>query len=305
MTQQLPIGVIYDHRDILNPLFRTLACRGLSYTIHNPYDLSFSPGAAPNNAILYNDFTAPPYQFKTAGSVRLTNEFIKHFENNECGRTTTIINGSRTSDLIFSKARQLSFFTSHRLRIPNTIVTTVRNIPAAAEALQFPIVIKEVANHSESLFIRIENEDELIRKFVTNFFTNDEGLPIVIQEWASLTEHKTIRVDLINGSIVHATAFRVSLHPDYNRPFLLEAREVDVPKSVSDTIRRVTLESKLELVTIEFGFDQKNHDPVFLGVHPHNLSYQATPGHETKLTELTTAYIQERLATVTQEYDCV
>lgn len=305
MTQNLPIAVIYDHREILNPLFPTLVSRGLEYTIQNPYDLSFGPASASTHAIVYNDVTAPAYQFKTAGSVQLTTEFIKHRENYERDQNTTIINGSRTTDLLFSKTRQLSFFNFHRLRIPNTVVTTARNIPSAAEKLQFPIVIKEVSNHSEALFVRIETADELIDKILSNFFTADEGLPVVLQEWVRVKDDRTIRVDLINGNIAHATGLRVSLHPDYNRPFLLNPHEVTLHKSVSEVINRIATDSGIELVTVEFGIDRDTNDPVFFGIHPHNLAYQASLTQETRLIEMTADYIQQRLATVRENYYCL
>ena len=185
------ISVIYDHREILNPLFQILTQRGINYNKLNSFDLTFAlPPDGLTYSLVYNDVTAPPYQFKTAGAFNLTNEYLSLIETHE--PSVQIVNGSNTADLIFSKAKQLALFTRLGFPLPKTIITTARNIPSAAYQLQFPIVIKEVANHAESLFAKIENQGEFAEKLFNNFFAGDGGLPVVVQEWVEFKNNEVL-----------------------------------------------------------------------------------------------------------------
>jgi hypothetical protein len=293
------IAVIYDHREILNPLFQALTIRGINYKKLNSYDLSFAlPPDGLNYSLVYNDITAPPYQFKTAGASNLTNEYLSLVETYE--PSVQIVNGSDTADLIFSKAKQLALFTRHGFPLPKTIITTARNIPAAAYQLQFPIVIKEVANHADSLFTRIENHSEFAERLVNNFFADDGGLPVVVQEWVEFKNDELYRLDLIKGEIARATTLKVMQHPDYVNPFLLEPTELNVTGVITNAVRELSLTSGLELASIEYSIDRKTNDLVFLGIHPHTTGYQSTVNSDYRLAELTVRHLEKRLSKISE-----
>lgn len=211
---------------------------------------------------------------------------------------TAVINGSKTSGLIFNKTRQLSLFTSHQLPVPKTVATTARNVRQAASSLQFPIVIKESANHSDSLLLRIETLTELEARTDSNFFATYDGVPVIVQEWIDLLDSQVVRVDFIEGAMVQATQLRVSIHPDYAQPFLSDPHEIELPETISIQLSALATHANLDLVSIEYGIDRTTQNPVFLGIHPHNYCYQATREHEARLMNLTVDYIESRLAKV-------
>src|SRR5689334_4793949 len=219
--EEKPLVVIYDYPEALHPLFSSLKSRGIAYEIINSQNLDFAVhDQAFSPRLIYHDLSSPPYQFRYATGIRASIEYLRHFEYpNGTAGSSRIINGSRSTETLFTKSRQLGLFAALQLPVPKTFVTSLSNLPTVASTLRFPIYIKDNYNHQDSLFLRIENENELAdRLMIDSQLLNREHL-ILVQESVPLKGNAVIRVDVLNGTVVRATRIVTASHPDYARPF--------------------------------------------------------------------------------------
>lgn len=291
------LGIIYDNREILNPLFQTLQANSINYEKIDPYDVEFPLFSPPVTfSLLYNDLSSPGYHYRTQSAFRATIEYLRVYEHHYGNAAASrVINGTLATETLFSKARQLALFLEQGLSIPKSIITTARNIPAAIGRLRFPVVVKEVFNHSESIFFIFENEQDLAEQFTNNLFASDESLTVVMQEYVALKNDVIFHTDVINGEAVNTTRTLVFKHADYIRPFNIAPEIVSIPPGVTDAIRQIARASSLDVSSFQYGHDQRTNELIFLGIYPPSISFETKSESGYLLSDLTAKYIERRL----------
>src|SRR5260370_870442 len=145
MTRQL--DVYYEHPDWFRPLCAALESRGINYVKLNAPRPSFGPAAAGTEfSLLFNRMSASAYLRGNGQAIFFTQSYLAYIETTG----VRVLNGSQAFALEISKARQLQLFDSLGLRFPKTrIVNCTDEIPAAAEEIGFPLLVKpNIGSHT-------------------------------------------------------------------------------------------------------------------------------------------------------------
>src|SRR5919202_6774087 len=153
------LGVVFEHPDWFVPLFADLARRELPYHPIAADALRYDPAAssAPYS-LLFNRMSPSAYLRGHTRAIYAAQHYIAHLE--QLG--VPVINGSRAYSLELSKARQLGLLASLGLPAPATqVVNAPAQLDAAAELLDFPLIVKPNVGGSGALMRRFDELGEL------------------------------------------------------------------------------------------------------------------------------------------------
>ena len=157
------LAVVYEHPEWFRPLFAALERRGIDYRRLTP-DLAWDPAdAAPPARVVLNRIAMS--SFLRAGDGRGGEHpifFATALFDHWARGGARVINGADVLAIDASKARQLSLIASLGFAVPATrVVHRAADVPAAAQAIGFPLVVKANIGGSGAGISRFDNMAEL------------------------------------------------------------------------------------------------------------------------------------------------
>jgi len=203
-----PLAVYYEHPDWFRPLFAALDSRGINYVKLNASRHSFDPAAAGTEfSLLFNRMSASAYLRGNGQAIFFTQSYLAYIETTG----VRVLNGSQAFALEISKARQLQLFDSLGLRFPKTrIVNCTDEIPAAAEEIGFPLLVKPNIGGRGAGMVRFDSIEQL------GAAIDEAGLDFGIDQIALVQEliparngHIT-RVETLGGKFLYAIDIRTT-----------------------------------------------------------------------------------------------
>ena len=207
-----PIAVLYENEAWMAPLFAALEEEGAPVERVFANELAFDPaGRPPAWSLALNKISPSAYRRSHAGSIRVAREFLPFLE----ARGIPVVNGSRAFALETSKARQLTLLADLGIRAPaSLVVTDVAQIPAAADALRYPLIVKPNVGGSGALMCRVDSEEEL-RASLAGIDLGPDGTGIV-QEFHETTDGTIRRVEFLDGEYLYAIKITNESSRDFN-----------------------------------------------------------------------------------------
>ncbi|MFN8632786.1 MAG: hypothetical protein U0893_02950 [Chloroflexota bacterium] len=154
-----PIGILYEHPEWFKPLFATLDRRGLPYEPIHAEAHHYNPSAltAPYSLVV-NRVSASSFLRDHGQAILYARQYLDHLET----IGVPVLNGLRAFELDLSKARQLSLMTKLGLPHPRSrVANSVEQVEAAANELEYPIIVKPNLGGSGALMRRFDSHDEL------------------------------------------------------------------------------------------------------------------------------------------------
>jgi hypothetical protein len=197
-----PIAIYYEHPDWFRPLFEELDTRGVSYVKIDASCHSYDPGASVIDfSLLFNRMSASAYLRGNAHAIFYTYSYLRHLE--VIG--IPVVNGSRAFAFEISKAHQLELLQSLGLSFPRTrIVNCVANIPAAAEEIGFPLLVKPNIGGRGAGILRFESVKQLETAINAGKLQLGIDNVALVQEFIPARNGHITRVETLGGKFLYA-----------------------------------------------------------------------------------------------------
>ena len=205
------LGVLYEHPDWFVPLFAELDRRGLRYRPIAAEALCYAPAATSSPySLVFNRMSPSAYLRGHTRAIFATQHFLAHLER----LGVPVINGSRAYALELSKARQLDLLAGLGLPAPAThVVNAAAQLEAAAELLEFPLIVKPNVGGSGALMRRFDSFDELADARAAGSLDDLFGIDgtALVQEYHPPRDGAIVRVEALDGEYLYA--IRISNDP--------------------------------------------------------------------------------------------
>jgi hypothetical protein len=272
----LPIGILHEHPEWFKPLFAELDRRGLPYERLDATRLIFDPAdPAPRHSLLVNRMSPSAWTRGNESAIFQTLHYLAYLDR----IGVPVLNGLRAYELELSKARQVSLLAELGVAHPRTrAVSDSASVAAAAEGLQFPVLVKPNIGGSGAGISAFASAAALAGAQL------DPGLDgtLLVQEQLSAKDESIVRVEILGGEYLYA--IRILLVPgsfnlcpaDYcelpgvadgvsGRGLPIEAYEP--PAEVIDDAKRIVRAGGLDLGGVEYLVNAATGEPTFYDVN--------------------------------------
>ncbi|MBA3272686.1 MAG: ATP-grasp domain-containing protein [Chthoniobacterales bacterium] len=201
-TNELPIGIYYEHPDWFRALFAELDRRALPYvridaSCHS-YDVTRTEK---QYSLLLNRMSASAALRGHESGIFFTRDFLAHLERTG----TRVINGHRAFAIEISKAAQLSLLESLGLPFPRSrIINCAEAAREAAAEIGFPVMIKPNIGGRGAGIVRLESEAELQRALESGQIDLGVDRTALVQEFIPARGGHINRVETLGGKFLYA-----------------------------------------------------------------------------------------------------
>lgn len=202
MPKSQPIGIFYEHPDWFRPLFSLLEQRGLPFVRIDAASHMYDPSEhTVSLALAFNRASPSAYTRGRRQTTFHTLSWLRHLER----LGVPVVNGSTVYAIEISKAAQIEVLEELGVGYPATrIVNHPAQIPAAAQTLRFPLLVKANIGGSGAGITRFDDADALahaVRAGRLDFGVDDTAL---VQEAAPMRGGCITRVEVLGGRILYA-----------------------------------------------------------------------------------------------------
>ena len=195
-----PIAILDEHPDWSTRLLAELDRRGLPWKKIDHASHDYDPRDRERRYSVIVNRTSPSSHTRGHGGVLFYAEpLLAHWESTGI----PVINPVAAYRFEKSKALQASLFERLGVRYPRAIVVNHRErIPAAAERLRFPIVVKPNVGGSGAGIVRFDSRADLAARLET-LELGPDGTALV-QEYVEAEGGAIVRVEVLDGRYLYA-----------------------------------------------------------------------------------------------------
>jgi hypothetical protein len=198
------LGVLYEHPEWFVPLFAELDRRELPYRRIAAQALCYDPAATSSPyALVFNRMSPSAYLRGHARAIFAAHHYLAHLER----LGVPVVNGSQAYALELSKARQLDLLASLGLPAPaSRVVNDAAQLAAAAESLEFPLIVKPNVGGSGALMRRFDTFEELGEARPSGGLEELFGIDgtALVQEYHTPRGGAIVRVEALDGQFLYA-----------------------------------------------------------------------------------------------------
>ena len=272
------IGIYYEHPHWFAPLFAELDRRGTPYTRLHAEHHSFNPADRPPLDLVFNRMSPSAWLRGHGDAVFYTHHFLAHLERHG----VRVVNGTRAFQAETSKALQLSVLRELGLPYPQArVINDPTDAPAAAEALEFPIVVKPNVGGSGAGVQRFDNPAQLAVAVATGSIELGPDHTALVQQFIPSEEGRITRVEVLGGRFLYAIRVYSSgetfnlcpadvCQTTEGAELVRSACPVDAPKNglrvegyeppqqVVREVERIAAACGIEVGGIEYAIDERN-----------------------------------------------
>ncbi len=197
-----PFVIYHEHPDWFKPLFAELDKRGIPYERQNPAAHHFNiEEEIDGYSLFFNRMSPSAYLRNHEQGIFYTLSLLRHLEFNGVG----VINGYKAFTHEISKALQLSLLQSLKLPYPKTrVVNHISQIPAAAEGLRFPVVVKANIGGSGAGITKFDAPEQLRAAVAAGNITLGIDYTALVQEYIPARGGYITRVETLGGKYLYA-----------------------------------------------------------------------------------------------------
>jgi glutathione synthase/RimK-type ligase-like ATP-grasp enzyme len=270
------IAIVYEHPLWFEPLFAELERRGVPYDRLHASELVFDPAArATPYALVVNRMSPSAWTRGQAPAIFHTLQYLAHLD----AIGAPVLNGLAAYELELSKARQLALFASLGVRHPRTrVVADPALAPAAAEDLEFPVLVKPNIGGSGAGIASFATPAELA---AAELVPGLDGT-LLVQEQLPAEGESIVRVEILDGELLYA--IRILLAPgsfnlcpaDYcDLPGIadgvsgrgLPIERYEPPDEIVEDAKRIVAAGGLDLGGVEYLVNARDGEAYFYDVN--------------------------------------
>ncbi len=274
-AQPLPdLAIVYEHPEWFEPLFAALERRGVSYVKLPLAGHAFDPAGSPAPAtVVFSRVAMSSFLREPEHPIFYAQSLFEHWE----GQGTRVVNASALP-IDTSKARQLSLIARLGLKGPATRAAHRQaDLPAAAQNLRFPVLVKADIGGSGSGIVRYDTPDELAAAAAEGSAPAGVNGISLIQEYAPRRDGRITRVETLAGKVLYALDIEspgdtFDLCPAdacMIRPgaAALTMTRVEPSPEIVDAVERIAAAGALEIGSVEYLIDDRDGSVLFYDIN--------------------------------------
>ena len=275
MPSSLPdLAIVYEHPEWFEPLFAALERAGVSYVKVPLAGHGFDPAGSPAPAtVVFSRVAMSSFLRDPEHPIFYAQSLFEHWE----GQGTRVVNASALP-IDTSKARQLSLIARLGLKGPATRAAHRQaDLPAAADGLRFPVLVKADIGGSGSGIVRYDTPEELAAAAIEGSAPAGVNGISLIQEYAPRRDGRITRVETLAGKVLYALAIEspgdtFDLCPAdacMIRPgaAALTMTRVEPTPEIVDAVERVAAAGALEIGSVEYLIDDRDGSVLFYDIN--------------------------------------
>lgn len=275
MSDTLPdLAIVYEHPEWFEPLFVALERAGVSYVKVPLAGHGFDPAGSPAPAtVVFSRVAMSSFLRDPEHPIFYAQSLFEHWE----GQGTRVVNASALP-IDTSKARQLSLIARLGLKGPATRVAHRQSdLPAAAQGLRFPVLVKADIGGSGSGIVRYDTPEELATAAAERSAPAGVNGLSLIQEYAPRVGGKITRVETLAGKVLYALDVEspgdtFDLCPAdacMVRPgaAALTMTRVEPSAEIVDAVERIAAAGHLEIGSVEYLVDERDGSVLFYDIN--------------------------------------
>ena len=268
------LAIVYEHPEWFEPLFAVLDRRGVSYVKLPLAGHTFDPAGSPAPAtVVFSRVAMSSFLREPEHPIFYAQSLFEHWE----GQGTRVVNASALP-IDTSKARQLSLIARLGLKGPATRAAHRQaDIPAAAQGLRFPVLVKADIGGSGSGIVRYDTPDELAAAVAEGSAPAGVNGISLIQEYAPRRGGRITRVETLAGKVLYALDIEspgdtFDLCPAdacMIRPgaAALTMTRVEPSPEIVDAVERIAAAGNLEIGSVEYLIDDRDGSVLFYDIN--------------------------------------
>jgi glutathione synthase/RimK-type ligase-like ATP-grasp enzyme len=196
------LAILYEHPQWFQPLFAALERHGLLYLPIQLADHRFDPASREVPApVILSRVAQSSFLRQTEHPIFYAAALLDHWFR--CG--ATVLNGRKTLAIDSSKARQLSLLASLGLAIPETrVVHRVADLLAAAEGMNFPLLVKANIGGSGAGITRYASIEELRASIADSTVPQSVDQVLLVQDYVPPRGGTILRIETLAGKFLYA-----------------------------------------------------------------------------------------------------
>ena len=202
MTDPAPdLAILYEHPEWFKPLFAELARRGVGYAALTP-DGAWDPADRALPApVVFSRIAMSSFLRSEEHPIFHSLALLDHWRRGGAA----IVNGPDALAIDSSKARQLSLIASLGLAIPRTrVVHRGEDVPAAAEAIGFPQVVKANIGGSGAGIVRYDSLDAVRAAVVDATLPHSIDGVLLVQDFVPARNGTITRIETLDRRYLYA-----------------------------------------------------------------------------------------------------
>ena len=202
-----PVGILYEHPLWFAPLFAELERRGVPYEALHTAEHSFDPHEREvPYSLVVNRMSPSAWTRGHGDAISHTRHYLGYLEE----RGANVLNGRDAFELELSKARQATLISGLGLPYPRSrAIVRPEDAPAAARALEFPVLVKPNVGGSGAGIRSFDTPEELAEAVPTLDLGWDRTA--LVQERLPADGGFVVRLELLGGELLYA--IRILLMP--------------------------------------------------------------------------------------------
>ena len=275
MSDTLPdLAIVYEHPEWFEPLFAALDRHGVTYVKVPLAGHTFDPAASPAPAtVVFSRVAMSSFLRDPEHPIFYAQSLFEHWQ----GQGTRVVNASALH-IDTSKARQMSLIARLGLKGPATRVAHRQaDIPAAAEGLRFPVLVKADIGGAGAGITRYETPETLAEAAGEKWCPAGVNGLSLIQEYAPRRDGRITRVETLNGRYLYAIdiespgdafdlcpADACQVRP--GAPTLTMTRATPSPGIIA-AVERLAVAAGLEVGGIEYLIDDRDGSVLFYDIN--------------------------------------
>ena len=268
------LAIVYEHPEWFEPLFAVLDRRGVSYVKLPLAGHAFDPAGSPAPAtVVFSRVAMSSFLREPEHPIFYAQSLFEHWE----GQGTRVVNASALP-IDTSKARQLSLIARLGLKGPATRAAHRQaDLPAAAQGLRFPVLVKADIGGSGSGIVRYDTPDELAAAAAEGSAPAGVNGISLIQEYAPRRDGRITRVETLAGKVLYALDIEspgdtFDLCPAdacMIRPgaAALTMTRVEPSPEIVDAVERIAAAGNLEIGSVEYLIDDRDGSVLFYDIN--------------------------------------
>ncbi|HEU0044804.1 alpha-L-glutamate ligase [Sphingomonas sp.] len=195
------LAVLYEHPAWFKPLFAALDRHGVEYIALHPHGAWDPSTPTPPAPVVLNRIAMSSFLRADEHPIFHTMALLDHWRRGG----VRVVNGADVLAIDASKARQLSLIAGLGLAIPETrVVHRAADVPAAAEQVGFPLVVKANIGGSGAGITRFDNMAELRWAVAERQLPTSVDGVLLVQDYVPVRGGAITRIETLDRRFLYA-----------------------------------------------------------------------------------------------------
>lgn len=196
------LAILYEHPLWFEPLFAALDRRGVEFIKIPLADHAFDPAdPRPPASVVLSRVAMSGFLREPEHGIFYAQSLLAHWQ----AGGARVLNGAGVLAIDASKARQLSLIAGLGLGVPRTrVVHRARDLVAASEAMDFPLLVKANIGGSGAGIVRYESREALAASVADRTAPESIDKVLLLQDQVPARGGSILRIETLGGRFLYA-----------------------------------------------------------------------------------------------------